>query len=179
MLGATVFSRVDDIVLSRFDWWLHSVFAAQIFLLNSGARIRCDRSNCDQSAQKRNEGSWHGEQWGGRDSSNPGTTSQEDKAAIVACGRWEWWEKHTLNHTHTHTLWWEKCWPGDLVCQQGEFYVSTALKQHKMLFPLCLGRLYVDGHLGSWFMASWRGFVCGHLGGDGGATGCRVEQGCF
>ena len=87
--------------------------------------------------------------------------------------------KNTHLITHTHTLWWEKCWPGDLVCQQGEFYVSTALKQHKMLFPLCLGRLYVDGHLGSWFMASWRGFVCGHLGGDGGATGCRVEQGCF
>ena len=78
MLGVTVFRRVDDIVLSRFDWWLHSVFAAQIFLLNSGAHIRCDRSNCDQSAQKRNEGSWHGEPWGGRDSSNPGTTSQED-----------------------------------------------------------------------------------------------------
>ena len=21
----------------------------------------------------------------------------------MACRRWEWWEKHTLNHTHTHT----------------------------------------------------------------------------
>ena len=81
-------------------------------------------------------------------------------------------------HTHTHSdgrnveleIWYVR---------NGSFMFQQPWSKHKMLFPLCLGRLYVDGHLGSWFMASWRGFVCGHLGGDGGATGWHVEQGWF
>lgn len=78
----------------------------------------------------------------------------------MACGRWEWWEKHTLNHTHSDgrnvdlEIWY---------VSKGSFMFQQPWSKHKMLFPLCLGRLYVDGHLGSWFMASWRGLYAGTL----------------